>query len=272
MKKVAHLLLTRFNLLRRNSKGMVLGAEYDKMINNWDYRLDIFRRYCLPSIKQQVNINFRWFWYVDTNTPTNLVEQLRNLPVENLDVVIVKSNGISAFPAKSKSDILTYISDKYTHIITTRLDNDDLLQKNTMHFIYNKLMLYENAILDLRKGFQMLVDSDQHKISNDLRSFNPFISRIEPLHKASGIYEREHRKWKTYPTVLLDYDEPRWIQLIHGENLLNSWLNGLSAYDHFEPSTFGLNESELNIKDYTSSLNEKLKYRYQEIAIRFTRY
>ena len=67
----SHFIITRFNIKNQ-------GWEYDKNckeVNNDEWlrhRIEIFEKYCLPSILNQTEKNFLWLVYFDVCPPVNL--------------------------------------------------------------------------------------------------------------------------------------------------------------------------------------------------------
>lgn len=73
--KIKHFVITRFNMpifpTRVNGE-KVKNCDVD-FLNN---RLDIFEKYCMPSLRNQTNQNFQWLVMFDVNTPHAIKERL----------------------------------------------------------------------------------------------------------------------------------------------------------------------------------------------------
>ena len=59
---IKHYILTRFNLCGRNRDK----SKQSTLTKEWlHHRIKLFETYCLPSIKQQTNQNFKWLILFD---------------------------------------------------------------------------------------------------------------------------------------------------------------------------------------------------------------
>jgi hypothetical protein len=68
----SHVLITRFNI--RVPCGERPTAEWKPPSKEWMlHRLDLFERYCLPSVASQSVQNFHWILLVDPNTPAEFM-------------------------------------------------------------------------------------------------------------------------------------------------------------------------------------------------------
>ena len=75
MAPFSHLLLTRFNVRMGLADALVLDESW------LDHRLDLFRRFTVPTVAAQTEPNFRWLLFLDRDTPAAFLarlEQLRN--------------------------------------------------------------------------------------------------------------------------------------------------------------------------------------------------
>ena len=76
--KFKHFVITRFNLPifpTRNNGEKVKNCDVDFL----NKRLDIFEKYCMPSLKNQTNQDFIWFVMFDANTPDVIKGRLSHI-------------------------------------------------------------------------------------------------------------------------------------------------------------------------------------------------
>ncbi|HFC12419.1 MAG TPA: hypothetical protein ENJ56_06205, partial [Anaerolineae bacterium] len=119
-----HFILTRFNLrIWGNS------APADSWLA---HRLDLFERFCLPSVLGQSVQQFTWLLLFDQNTPDSFRERVaRYTEVANIELVFLDGFDVRAIIAA----VTERVSAETTHIISTTLDNDDALGKQFVETI-----------------------------------------------------------------------------------------------------------------------------------------
>jgi len=124
-----HFLVTRFNLKKADWKTAKDGSIV--LNEDWlNHRFDLFEKYCLPSVRNQINHDFIWCVYFDSMTPSHYKQRIQNISKNN--------KCFREFYIESMNELLpafqNYISENIEKeencIITTRLDNDDIIHKN----------------------------------------------------------------------------------------------------------------------------------------------
>lgn len=85
--KFKHFVITRFNLPifpTRNNGEKVKNCDVDFL----NKRLNIFEKYCMPSLKQQTNQDFQWLVMFDINTPNVIKDRLSHIEksMENMSI------------------------------------------------------------------------------------------------------------------------------------------------------------------------------------------
>ena len=79
-----HFLITRFNL--KNPDWDVTKNNEALLDEKWmDERFELFSNYCLPSVINQTNKNFKWLVFFDTSTSKIYQEKIENFVHENFD-------------------------------------------------------------------------------------------------------------------------------------------------------------------------------------------
>ena len=125
--KIAHYIITRFNLpVARPNKN---GVQQDHL-GEWLYnRCALFEKYCLPSVNSQTNKNFKWILIFDRNTPVDIINKYRS---DIIEPVTFEKTEEQAEADVCQSVLASYLktNEKADLILTSRLDNDDMLHKD----------------------------------------------------------------------------------------------------------------------------------------------
>jgi len=201
-KQFTHALLTRFNvgLYSDNPYGVANPDEWMR------HRMELFRE-TVRSVRNQFVPPDGWFIQIDPKTPKEWIE------------TIAKVSGATLI-ANRPSTLLTRPASKW--LITTRLDNDDLILPHFIGSIQSEFRELEEVIdFDGSK----LNPATGRTIEANRTSPSPFISLIEPWSLQTPpktvLYQGGHaRIGKKYPVRTID--RKGWIQVCHGKNVINS--------------------------------------------------
>ncbi len=202
-KQFTHALLTRFNV------GLYSDNPYN--VANPDewmrHRMELFRE-TVRSVQEQTVPPDGWIIEIDKNTP------------DNFWIEIIEAAPLAFVDKQRPSEVMWKPRTKW--LITTRLDNDDLILP---HFI--------GSIQSEFRGVEEVIDFDGSKldpatgrtIEANRNSPSPFISLIEPWSLQTPpktvLYQGGHaRIGKKYPVRTID--RKGWIQVCHGKNVINS--------------------------------------------------
>jgi hypothetical protein len=247
MPKFKHFLITQFNLYSGHSGN----KEYQSWVDWTRKRIEIFRAFCLPSIKNQNNKNFLWLIYFDKETPTefyDLIEYLKDIPF----ILPYFTSGFAGFNYQYLIDIKNLVGDA-NWVITSRFDNDDCLDKNAIEIIQRNFRESDEFLISLASGYTL--DIKDNSLSHYYYSMSPFISLIENVNKLTlkGIFFLPHTKWddlrlhlskelfgKNNKSIFI-LDKPYWLQIIHGDNISNSSRRGLPVLQKKYLIDFGIN-------------------------------
>jgi len=242
-----HFLITRFNLKNKTWAAQENDI-YVSLTNEWlDNRFELFNTYCLPSVKNQSNQNFFWFIFFDKDTPEaykNMTEEIAGTYPNFIPVFI---DGFEELEPSLNKRVIS-MTDKNEFVITTRLDNDDIIHRDFIKTIQELFVPQVNTVIDLRLGYQLILSEN---FENDIRiyksSFNPFISVISNLENLETCISQEHSKWKKCPNIIINDKKYLWIQLIHKKNKLNKKLRSLKKVHFIDASSFGFNKSIVSL-------------------------
>jgi len=245
-------IVTRFNLRLSEWKRTKRGD--DILSESWlKKRFQLFETYCLPSVAQQTNTNFTWLVFFDIATPevykTKISEYTKNYP--NFTPVFLKA-GADILQAISK-EINIKLTDNDTHIITTRLDNDDALHQDFIAHIQQQFIKTDRLVIDVSEGYQLHL---QHKKTPAIRgisfAFNPFVSIIESRDNFKTILSKSHLSWQSHPHHTIA-NTPLWLQVIHNDNISNAESLQFKETNVFTASHFGI-QHKMMLKSNTNIL------------------
>jgi hypothetical protein len=214
---VRHFIITRFNL--RGNEDTPSSA---KMIDEayLAQRLELFERFCLPTVRSQTEQNFKWLVLFADETPAAVKARVAAYAAEwpNLVPVYLPRGTGSVGPLV----VRPYLDASPQTLITTRLDNDDGLARDYVAKVQRHVGTGERLVLQFPVGYVWHDD----RIYLDRQEHNAFTTLVEPLaHGSDGefntIYKGSHSDIERLGR-LIDVDaEPSWLQVIHGSNLEN---------------------------------------------------
>lgn len=202
-------------------------------------RQKLFEKFTLPSVEGQLNKNFEWLLISDSRTPDKFKNVLDRYPAtvvyhdfEHYEWKVPDLGRLApvmqfAVKLESIGDIVAgAIGQQDTdYIITSRLDNDDILAVEHMDKIQQHAEILWNS-RDVDKFWLSLVRGlrwceDKVYPFNSLA--NSFLSFVEDPNNLQTCYMCCHTLAKTsdYPIKGIRQGQPTWAEVIHGENVLN---------------------------------------------------
>jgi hypothetical protein len=207
--RVDHVLLTRFNLPTGGLEGLVRARE------GWlRERMDLFERYCAPSVAAQQGGPVTWVVYLDPSSPQWLLDRMRPYAERGLlHPVLRESVGV----LELREDIARLVPEPGERLLTTNLDNDDGIAVDfcarlsavastaprVAVYVTDGLVLTDDGLFLLR---------DRH---------NAFCSVLETWEAPVTSWSEYHNELhKVMPIVELD-GAPGWLQVVHGGNVSN---------------------------------------------------
>ena len=222
-KSFEHFILTRFNLEKsdwktnKNSRE-VLNAEW------LENRIELFKRFCLPSVLGQSNKNFKWLLYFQSDPG----DKVRDLIKELEGYTFIKPlffDGFKDFQQNSATRITDILEADTNWILTSRLDNDDALNRFFVENLQNAVDdIDKNSLVYFPKG--LFLDLTEPKKLGALDyPYNQFLSLLEPVDPQTEIrtvLDRAHDDWKDFPVKELG-DPDAWLQIVHEENMVNTF-------------------------------------------------
>jgi hypothetical protein len=208
---INHFIETRFN-----SKYSFI--KYKKHLNeNWlNYRLELFNKFCAPSVLGQKNKNFFWMIKCDSETPNEILNKIK-----------IDDRIYIYFNKDDNLNIRKEISNLNYPFVFSRFDSDDIYRNDFTEEIKNNSSVYEDEYL-----------IDINYSSFDL-SKNLFCKKnIYPSHFVSiktnniekNIYEDKHVNYSSKYKIF-KIKENLALELIHGKNISNKFNENAKKID-----------------------------------------
>lgn len=226
--KIEYFILTHFNvhlgwskcLPRPNSIRPVLTEVPG---NDWFlHRLDLFNKYCYPSIVGQTNQNFKWMIIFDEkHTNKKLLRKYdRIIPIFINDENYNKFRMYQCF----SNEIKKRLDPKTKWLITTRLDCDDALCRDYVQVIMNNFTP-EDRLLNPVNGVIYNIFTKEMSQLDYKNNPNPYISTIEKITdgELKTCFKTFHpsikKCFRKYTHI--NHSKPFWLQIVHDRNLRN---------------------------------------------------
>lgn len=204
----AYVFFTRFNLPSKGYESYVRSAE------NWLHkRVDLFERYCLPSVAAQTDQDFAWIVYFDPHSPAWLMRKIetwqryvRFHPIFREEVSL----------AEKHADIAAHLTPRQ-RLISTNLDNDDGLALDFVARIKAVRPSHPRCAIFLANG--LVLNGSRVFLNRDRQ--NAFCSVSEPWHEPITCWAHPHNALSRHMPFMSVDGPPGWLQVIHGDNVSN---------------------------------------------------
>lgn len=251
-----HILITRFNLVSNKlnwTKSQ--SCNQDKWM---EHRWEIFTTYCLPSILNQSVKNFIWLIYFDEHTSLVFKEKIKSLAKKHSLIYPVFKPSYEAFLNELSDDILEFKIDETSHIITSRIDNDDCFHRDAIKIIQAQFLGQSFHLINLAKGITLKISPISQAAQYTYYS-GPFVSLIEKINQGDvlkTVFDEDHNVYTKKNTVTQLESAVYWIQIIHNYNVSNN-LRGRPISINIIDDIYGFKLIRSNIINYYVRL---LKY------------
>lgn len=241
-----HLLITRFNL--KNPEWKFTKNNGTLLDDQWMMeRMELFKNYCLPSVINQSNKNFKWLIYFDNTTSEQFKREISLLTdhVQNIEVLYI--DGMPAFNDSIKNYVSQFANSE-PYIITSRIDNDDCININFINEVQKTFKKQDFLAVDFYKGYT-LQTSPKMILGKKDHIFNPFISLIEKNENPKTVWHYAHNMWKKEPRVIHVNNKRIWMSIIHEKNKVNEFY----GYGNVD---WNIISKEFIVSDF---INQKIK-------------
>jgi hypothetical protein len=204
-----HVIVTRFNLPSAGPESVIRRKE------GWlRDRMELFERYCMPSVMAQRNQQFEWIIYFDPESPEWLRQRIGEQAEKKIYVPVFRA---SVDSADLVDDIRRVTGQRGSRLITSSLDNDDALAIDFIERIQAAAPHSGRTAIYLVRGLikrdrQLYLRPDRH---------NAFPSVVEDWTAPSTCWSDWHTLLGKHMAVLELHDGPGWLQVIHNSNVSN---------------------------------------------------
>ncbi|HUR31639.1 MAG TPA: glycosyltransferase [Saprospiraceae bacterium] len=222
-----HFLITRFNIKISGFGPERMTSPF--MTEEWlTQRLDLFLTYCVPSVLEQTNKNFTWLVYFDRSTPGFILEKVSFLKNKSPDVRIILVDDYDEMLLDIRAKIK---SSQKPFVITSRLDNDDIISNEYIERIQHNFSPVHNTIFNFKSGLEFSIRKNVMKKWNN-RPHNQFISLVEDVGRLStgSIYSFAHWKAPLIGHIINIEGEPFWIYIGHENNYSEQKVRALPVF------------------------------------------
>jgi len=214
-----HFLITRFNL--RKDSWMYDKEKTVVLTDEWhDNRFKLFTQYCFESVNSQTNQNFEWLVFFDTTTPKKYRDYISSLEQEMKNFKPLFVDGMEQFLPSIHSYIANY---KEEYLITSRIDNDDCINKLYINEVQKRFNNQNFMAIDFIDGYTLQIQPNV-KLAKRLDQYNPFISLIEKNTNPKSVWNVRHSHWKKEKNIIQIKGLRLWTSIIHHENKINSFI------------------------------------------------
>lgn len=261
---VSHFLVTRFNL--RVSDWETTRGGGKVLTDEWlTERFRLFETFCLPSVKNQSDQDFRWCIYFDITTPAVYRDKIEQIAAAYPVIRLFYIDGIEALQPAFQSSVRSTVDADTKFVITSRLDNDDLLHRDFIKEIKRLFQPVHQTVIDIRCGYQLCIENKQAELRYLTNRFNPFISLIEDVSKSETVLSRMHRAWEEAEHIIVVDDQRLWIELVHQSNKLNEVNRRQKKLYGINMADFGLNNDTLTFESRFAILLYNLRLKINNV-------
>lgn len=243
MSQFVHVIMTRFNVPTKGWNETRSG--FKPLTEEWlDDRFKLFRTYVLPSYKNQTNQNYVWLTFFDTNTSDKFRKIIKEIEAEYPVFRAVFVEDFDEMKTKAVEVIPQYFTSDTKFVITSELDNDDMLHQDYIKTVQELFKPVHDLVIDLRRGYQLTMLPDRKAVVNVYNDVvNPFVSLAESVDNfKTMLKERAHNSYRHYPNFSVENSREMYIQIIHQYNLMNVTFKHKAVYD-VDFSEYGMTEN-----------------------------
>ena len=212
--RMQHFIITPF-YVRRHFTGKTGKIEVQLAEPDWlEHRLRLFEDYCLVSVCNQSEQNFKWLIYFDESTPAKYMDRIKSLTKSHPNICIMTC-AFWETPTIIK-DLSAALADGTKWIITTRLDNDDGIHRDFVSMI-QAAAEERREFLNFPRGIIL----HSGKCYSYRHPSNAFLSLVEPAERPRTAWCVAHTEAGHVAPVRQLADTPAFLQVVHGKNVSN---------------------------------------------------
>ncbi len=258
--KFQHFLFSRFNVQYFEMVPNKLGLDPNFWLEN---RIQLFFNFCYPSVKSQLNKNFKWIIYFDSRTPKKYLDFISEN--DSSEIIIFQ---FTEEWQKLDGEICEYLTknkNSSEFLVSTRMDTDDAISEHFIETIQKEVKSLEfEQILAINPVKGIILDTKSGIYYSKKMLSNPFISLIQRYSEIEfSIFGIEHQNISMNIITKNIEKEKMWLQVVHGGNLINK-PSGF-PYLSSQHLVFHINEKSI----YRSGLKILFLAYLKYVAVRF---
>jgi len=197
-----------------------------------------------------------WLLYLDNKTDARYKDIMSDLCKKYNFICPIYMSNKMAMSREFDHVVKKGISERgnaVTHLIVTRLDNDDCLRYNAIDKVQGYFREQRYEVLNFSKGYCLQIEPVM-RLSLYTYPNGPFLSIIRDLnlsqeyilkHKVRDIYARHTRVTKEGAVTQIS-DKAYWVQTIHGDNISNR-MRGRLSMDKKVLDDFGIDTKNIHL-------------------------
>jgi hypothetical protein len=206
METFRHVILTRFNVKIEQSAPPGTAWLED--------RFSLFERFCLPSVQAQTCGDFVWVIFCDPDIPARYRDRIAEYTRwSTLRPIYFRHQ----FEGGMVRAAVAELAKGYTHLITSRLDNDDAICRTYVESVQQRFRGQQFEFLNFTNGYVWC----DGRVWSARHGSNPFISLVERADRYSTVYCGNHMDLHEQGPVVQIAEPAGWLQVVHGRNLSN---------------------------------------------------
>lgn len=229
--RLQHIVQTRFSVRTKWGHEHAFPREW------LDHRLELFDRYCYPSLAAQTAQDFLWLLYCDESTDAEIMSVLRERERDLPQLRIALTGTILRATAP-------HIDRAADVFVTTRLDSDDAIHARYLEATQNRAPDFcsqglPSWLLSFPRGYQL--DHHGGVLNFDWNPRNHFHSLFErdPASTKTVLFGNHSHFHEQHPTHQ-DDSLAAWIQVVHGGNVKNKLRSWAPRAPDIRLADFGL--------------------------------
>lgn len=231
-----HFLITRFNVPFEDFSRDKTGVE--TLGDDWlAHRFELFEKICLPSVKNQSNQDFIWLIYFGAQTTSVFRDRIAKHQSDYANIKPIYVKDMDEFYSSLVKDISPHLVPSDEELITSRMDNDDLIHRDFIKTIQSLAKAKGKYLIDLTKGYQMNIEGKVDVVS---KQYNPFVSLKEHASSFETVMAQKHGKWRGLVDRTKYKKEKLWVQIIHDKNVHNHFKKRLFFQKKIHLPDFGI--------------------------------
>jgi hypothetical protein len=206
-----HILITRFNLPSIGHESVVRAQE------NWlTDRVQLFERYCLPSVLAQTCRRFSWIIYFDPCSPQWLLDWVRGHERDSHFRPFFREEVAGK---ELLRDIRAVVGEQQhgAELLTTNLDNDDGLAIDFVARVQGAARAGDRTAIYVGDGLIRRGDV----LYRNLDPHNAFCSVRESWEAPVTCWADWHNLLPRHMPAVVLRGNPGWVQVVHGANVSN---------------------------------------------------